>query len=197
MLSCNCHVEDIILAEITNTLKSRVHVDSKEGRDNPSTSFTYEELKEMHYLHAAVTESLRLYPPVPFDMKTAVEDDVLPDGTQIPKMSFVVYHPYAMGRMEQLWGPDCLEFKPERWLKNGVFVPESPYKFAVFQAGPRVCLGKDFAMLQMKLVAAGLLTQFTFSVPENFKPTYALSLTMPIKNGLPVRVHPLTYRHDL
>jgi cytochrome P450 len=144
----------------------------------------------MHYLHAAVTESLRLYPPVPFDMKTAVEDDVLPDGTQIPKMSFVAYHPYAMGRMEQLWGPDCLEFKPERWLKNGVFVPESPYKFAVFQAGPCVCLGKDFAMLQMKLVAAGLLTQFTFSVPENFKPTYALSLTMPIKNGLPVRVHP-------
>ncbi|KAH9567638.1 hypothetical protein CY35_03G035700 [Sphagnum magellanicum] len=190
LLSCNRHVEGTICAEIAKIVKFRVHVDSKEERDIPSTSFTSEELKEMHYLHAAVTESLRLYPPVPFDMKMAVEDDVLPDGTQIPKSSIVVYHPYAMGRMEQLWGPDCLEFKPERWLKNGVFVPESPYKFAVFQAGPRVCLGKDFAMLQMKLVAAGLLTQFTFSVPENFKPTYALSLTMPIKNGLPVRVHP-------
>jgi cytochrome P450 len=172
-------------------VKFRVHVDS-EGRDNPSTSFTYEELKQMHYLHAAVTESLRLYPPVPVDGKMALEDDVLPDGTHIPKRTGVAYHPYAMGRMENLWGADCLEFKPERWLKDGVFVPESPYKFAVFQAGPRVCLGKDFAMLQMKLVAAGLLTQFTFSVPENFKPTYALSLTMPIKNGLPVRVHPLT-----
>ncbi|CAM6028187.1 unnamed protein product [Sphagnum balticum] len=197
LLSCNRHVEGTIRAEIAKIVKFRVHVDSKEGGDNPSTSFTYEELKQMHYLHAAVTESLRLYPPVPLDGKMALEDDVLPDGTHIPKMTGVVYHPYAMGRMEKLWGADCLEFKPERWLKDGVFVPESPYKFAVFQAGPRVCLGKDFAMLQMKLVAAGLLTQFTFSVPENFKPTYALSLTMPIENGLPVRVHPLTYRHDL
>ncbi|CAK9872655.1 unnamed protein product, partial [Sphagnum jensenii] len=187
LLSCNRHVEGTIRAEIAKIVKFRVHVDSKEGRDNPSTSFTYEELKQMHYLHAAVTESLRLYPPVPLDGKMALEDDVLPDGTHIPKWTGVAYHPYAMGRMEKLWGADCLEFKPERWLKDGVFVPESPYKFAVFQAGPRVCLGKDFAMLQMKLVAAGLLTQFTFSVPENFKPTYALSLTMPIKNGLPVR----------
>ncbi|CAM6049625.1 unnamed protein product, partial [Sphagnum compactum] len=187
LLSCNRHVEGTIRAEIAKIVKFRVHVDSKEGRDNPSTSFTYEELKQMHYLHAAVTESLRLYPPVPLDGKMALEDDVLPDGTHIPKRTGVVYHPYAMGRMEKLWGADCLEFKPERWLKDGVFVPESLYKFAVFQAGPRVCLGKDFAMLQMKLVAAGLLTQFTFSVPENFKPTYALSLTMPIKNGLPVR----------
>ncbi|CAK9219789.1 unnamed protein product [Sphagnum troendelagicum] len=192
LLSCNRHVEGTIRTEIAKIIKFRVHVDSKEGRDNPSTSFTYEELKQMHYLHAAVTESLRLYPPVPLDGKMALEDDVLPDGTHIPKRTGVAYHPYAMGRMEKLWGADCLEFKPERWLKDGVFVPESPYKFAVFQAGPRVCLGKDFAMLQMKLVAAGLLTQFTFSVPENFKPTYALSLTMPIKNGLPVRVHPLT-----
>ncbi|KAH9567617.1 hypothetical protein CY35_03G035300 [Sphagnum magellanicum] len=197
LLSCNHHVEGTIRAEIAKIVKFRVHVDSKEGRDNPGTSFTYEELKQMHYLHAAVTESLRLYPPVPLDGKMALEDDVLPDGTRIPKRTGVMYHPYAMGRMEKLWGADCLEFKPERWLKDGVFVPESPYKFAVFHAGPRVCLGKDFAMLQMKLVAAGLLTQFTFSVPENFKPTYALSLTMPIKNGLPVRVHPLTYRHDL
>jgi cytochrome P450 len=190
LLSCNRHVEGTIRAEIAKIVKFRVHVDSKEGRDNPSTSFTYEELKQMHYLHAAVTESLRLYPPVPLDGKMALEDDVLPDGTRIPKRTGVMYHPYAMGRMEKLWGADCLEFKPERWLKDGVFVPESPYKFAVFHAGPRVCLGKDFAMLQMKLVAAGLLTQFTFSVPENFKPSYALSLTMPIKNGLPVRVHP-------
>jgi hypothetical protein len=39
---------------------------------------------------------------------------------------------YAMGRMTYLWGKDAEEFKPERWLVNGVFQQESPYKFAAF-----------------------------------------------------------------
>ncbi len=137
-----------------------------------------------------MTESLRLYPLVPFDAKMAVKDNVLLDGTWIPKMSYVGYHPYAMRRMEQLWGVDCLEFKPERWLKDRVFVPENPYNFFVFQLRPRVCLGKDFAMLQMKLVAARLLTHFTFSIVENFKPMYAINMTMQMKNGLPMKIHP-------
>lgn len=92
--------------------------------------------------------------------------------------------------MEQLWGVDCLEFKPERWLKDKVFVPENPYNVFVFQIGPRVCLGKDFAMLQMKLVAARLLTHFTFSIVENFKPMYAIYMTMQMKNELPMKTHP-------
>jgi cytochrome P450 len=168
-----------------------------------SPKFTYEELKNMHYLDAALTESMRLYPPVPFDTKVAMEEDTWPDGTHIPKDSMVAYAPYAMGRMEQLWGSDCLEFKPERWLDdNGVFQSQSPYKYAVFQAGQRVCLGKELAMLQMKLVAATLLSRFTISMSSNaatsqaaaaddddFKPTYEMSLTLPIKNGLPVRIH--------
>jgi cytochrome P450 len=79
-----------------------------------SSKFTYEELKKMHYLDAAMTESMRLYPPVPFDPKLAMEEDTWPDGTHIPKDSVVAYAPYAMGRMEQLWGSDCLQFKQER-----------------------------------------------------------------------------------
>jgi len=38
-----------------------------------------------------------------------------------------------MGRMEYLWGSDAKEFRPERWLQNGLFQPESPFKFAAFQ----------------------------------------------------------------
>ncbi|KAF9613411.1 hypothetical protein IFM89_008241 [Coptis chinensis] len=69
----------------------------------------------------ALYECLRLYPPVQFDSKFAQEDDVLRDGTFVKKGTRVTYHPYAMGRMEELWGPDCLEFKLERWLINGAF----------------------------------------------------------------------------
>ncbi|CAK9872768.1 unnamed protein product [Sphagnum jensenii] len=190
-----------------------------------SSKFTYEELKKMHYLDAAMTESVRLYPPVPFDSKLEMEEDTWPDGTHIPKDSVVAYAPYAMGRMEQLWGSDCLEFKPERWLDdNGVFQPQSPYKYAVFQAGQRVCLGKELAMLQMKLLVATLVSHFTIAMSsiaaaseaaadaqdaqddddddggddDGFKPTYELiSLTLSIKNGLPVQIHLATQDEDI
>jgi hypothetical protein len=157
-----------------------------------------------------------------------MEEDTWPDGTHIPKDSVVAYAPYAMGRMEQLWGSDCLEFKPERWLDdNGVFQPQSPYKYAVFQAGQRVCLGKELAMLQMKLLVATLVSHFTISMSsisatseatadaqdaqdaqdddngggddddDDFKPTYEISLTLPIKNGLPVRIHLATQDENI
>ena len=65
-------------------------------------------------------------------MKIADEDDVLPDGFKIKKGDAVNYLTYAMGRMTYLWGEDAEEFRPERWLENGVFRPESPFKFIAF-----------------------------------------------------------------
>lgn len=158
------------------------------------TMFGYEELKEMHYLHAAITEAMRLYPPVPVDTKACLNDDVLPDGTRIMKGWFISYHTYAMGRMESVWGKDCNEFKPERWLdidKDGVSVcrSESPFKFPVFHAGPRMCLGKEMAYIQMKSIAASVIERFEIvALEKDTCPEHVLSLTLRLKNGLPVNV---------
>ncbi|KAI8015081.1 Cytochrome P450 94C1 [Camellia lanceoleosa] len=112
-----------------------------------------EQMRELHYLQATIYESMRLYPPIQIDSKFCLEDDVLPDGTSVKRGTRVTYHPYAMGRMEEIWGPDCLQFKPERWLKDGVFFQENPFKYPVFQAGLRVCLGKEMALVELKSVA--------------------------------------------
>ncbi|CAM6061864.1 unnamed protein product [Sphagnum tenellum] len=186
LLSRHRRVVDAIRAEIREVVKSRNCTNLSTG----ASKFTYEELKNMHYLHAELSESPRLYPPLPVDTKFSVKEDVLPDGTRIPKGSIVAYASYAMGRMEQLWGSDCLEFKPERWLQNGGFVPQCPYKYAVLQAGPRICLGKELALLQIKLVTTGLINCFDFDVPEDFKPTYEISLLLPMKYGLPTKISP-------
>ncbi|KAK8596144.1 hypothetical protein V6N13_000795 [Hibiscus sabdariffa] len=150
---------------------------------------SFNQMREMHYLHAALYESMRLFPPVQFDSKFAQEDDILPDGTLVRKGTRVTYHPYAMGRMERVWGSDCLEFKPERWLKNGRYIPQDLYKFPVFQAGKRVCLGKEIAVMEMKCVALAIIKRFKIQVPGlDQAPRFAPGLTATLSGGLPVLV---------
>lgn len=150
---------------------------------------SFEQLREMHYLQAAVHESMRLFPPVQFDSKFCEKDDVLADGTLVSRGTRVTYHPYAMGRMERIWGEDRLEFKPERWLENRVFKQQNPFKYPVFQAGSRVCLGRDMALVEMKTVALSLITRFDIQVAEPGQgPKFMPGLTATIRGGLPVVV---------
>ncbi|GLJ46130.1 hypothetical protein SUGI_0971690 [Cryptomeria japonica] len=187
LLSTHQSVEEAIHAEISGILAKREEALSAD--DDGGICFTFEELKDMQYLHAALCESMRLYPPVPVDVKVASKDDVLPDGTFVGKGWHLSYVGYSMGRMENIWGSDCLKFKPERWLKEGEFVGENPYKFPVFHAGPRICLGKEMAMIQMKSIVASIIHTFHFVIEDAItSPDYVVSLTMRMKGGLPVVV---------
>ncbi|GAB4844393.1 hypothetical protein Ancab_037757 [Ancistrocladus abbreviatus] len=115
--------------------------------DNIAEHITDETMDKMHYLHAALTETLRLYPGVPVDGRAAETDDILPDGYRVKKGDNVYYLSFTMGRMPYIWGDDAEEFRPERWLGDyGVFQPESPFKFVAFHAGPRICLGKRLCL---------------------------------------------------
>ncbi|XP_061347238.1 cytochrome P450 704C1-like [Gastrolobium bilobum] len=153
------------------------------------SSLTDEALEKMNYLHAAINETLRLYPAVPWDAKFCFSDDTLPDGYNVNKGDTVAYLSYAMGRMKFIWGDDAEEFRPERWLDhNGIFHPESPFKFTAFQAGPRICLGKEFAYRQMKIFSAVLLSCFRFKLnDENKNVTYKTMITLHIDGGLEVK----------
>ncbi|KAF1896508.1 hypothetical protein Lal_00034206 [Lupinus albus] len=178
LLSKNPKVEQLIREEVNRVM-------------NPIHEFpTFNEIRQMHYINAAVHESLRIFPPVQTNSKFAEEDDVLPDGTVVKKGNRVSYHPYAMGRMEKLWGPDCLEFKPERWLKDGKFVQEDTFKYPVFHGGLRICLGKDLALMNMRSVVAAIVPRFQIRVVgPNYEPHFVPGLTASLKDGLPVKVY--------
>ncbi|KAJ4720617.1 Cytochrome P450 [Melia azedarach] len=169
---------------------SKIREESSQVAEGLNQEFaSYNQIREMHYLHAAVYESLRLFPPVQFDSKFAQEDDILADGTYVTKGTRVTYHPYAMGRMEKIWGRDCMEFKPERWLRNGTFCPKCQYKYPVFQAGSRICLGKELALVEMKMVALSVLSKFEIEVVEpRGTPRFENGLTAMLRGGLQVVV---------
>ncbi|KAL1188255.1 Cytochrome P450 86B1 [Cardamine amara subsp. amara] len=176
-------VEKRILNEIKEI---RGKLATKETTDR----FEAEELKEMVYLQAALTESLRLYPSVPMEMKQALEDDVLPDGTRIKKGARVYYSIFSTGRIESIWGGDCEDFKPERWIKEGRIVSGNQFKYVVFNAGPRLCVGKKFAYTQMKMVAAAILMKYSVKLVQGQGIVPKLTTTLYMKNGLRVTLKP-------
>ncbi|XP_051187354.1 cytochrome P450 86B1 [Lolium perenne] len=182
LLSKNPGVEAKILEEVEGIVAARASC----GEVEEELVFQPEEVKRMEYLHAALSEALRLYPSVPVDHKEVVEDEVFPDGTVLKKGTKVIYAMYSMGRMESIWGEDCREYRPERWLRDGRFLGESAYKFTAFNGGPRLCLGKDFAYYQMKFVAASLLRRYRVNIVEGHPVTPKMALTLFMKHGLKV-----------
>lgn len=186
----NPRVEEKITTELSTVLRETRGDDQTKWLEEP---LVFDEADRLIYLKAALAETLRLYPSVPEDFKYVVSDDILPDGTYVPAGTTVTYSIYSVGRMKTIWGEDCLEFKPERWLSTGgdrFEPPKDGYKFVAFNAGPRTCLGKDLAYLQMKSVASAVLLRYRLSPVPGHRVEQKMSLTLFMKNGLRVYLHP-------
>ncbi|KAK9108566.1 hypothetical protein Syun_024577 [Stephania yunnanensis] len=151
--------------------------------------FDIKQLNGLVYLHGALCECLRLFPPVPFEHKAPIEQDILPSGHTMPPKSRILISLYAMGRMEEIWGKDCLQFKPERWIsRDGRIKYEPPYKFMTFNAGPRICLGKEVAFTQMKMAVATLIYNYCFEPVEGHPVVPKNSAILHMEHGLLVRI---------
>ncbi len=149
---------------------------------------------------AAFNETLRLYPPVPIELKECITATTFPDGTWLPSGSVILWVPWAINRSKLVWGEDADEFRPERWLTHNedgepsILVTRSPSEFPVFNGGARSCLGKKMAEMLGVYVMATLVWKYNFTelyddAPRNGgSPTPRLSqnsLTLPMQGGLP------------
>ncbi|RWR79419.1 alkane hydroxylase MAH1-like protein [Cinnamomum micranthum f. kanehirae] len=183
LLSQNPFVEAKILQELTSI-----------PNPNPTTNkqprvFNSEDLGGLVYLHAALCECLRLYPPVPIIRKRVVATDHLPSGHRVEPGMDIFYSHYAPARMEKIWGKDCLEFRPERWIsEQGVITFDHTDKFMVFNVGPRSCLGKDVSFTQMKAVVAAVLYNFQLQVLRDHVVAPKIAVVLQMENGLMVKV---------
>lgn len=168
----------------------RAKLEEKKAKAPKERILTSADISQMKLLQNIVMETLRLYPPVPIDIKCAAVDDELPGGFKIPKGSRVSFEPYVMGRLEKFWGKTCLEFNPDRWLEKKTL--PSPYDFPQFQAGPRICLGESLAKFEAALLLGVLVDRFDMQLPTpDTKYTYSPGITLTIKDGLFLKVKPL------
>jgi len=149
-------------------------------------AITIEDLSALPYLEMCLKESLRRLPAVWIYAREAQADLRLGDYL-FPKGSILAISPLASGRNAKYFH-EPLAYRPERWtrefercLPKGAYVP--------FAAGPRVCLGKQFAMMEMRIVLGTLIQKVDVNILDGFEPDLVPELSLnPGERGMLMRV---------
>ncbi|KAJ7022794.1 cytochrome P450 [Mycena alexandri] len=130
---------------------------------------TYDDIRKMKYLRAVINETMRLYPPVPSNLRQSINATTWPSvepgqpPLYIPAGTKISYGVFLMHRRTDLWGPTAESFDPDRFLDARLreHVVANPYCFLPFNAGPRVCLGQQFAYNEISFMLIRLLQSFS------------------------------------
>ncbi|TPX15828.1 uncharacterized protein E0L32_000162 [Thyridium curvatum] len=145
------------------------------GHEQP----TYESLRNLGYLRHVFNETMRVYPPVPFNARTANTDTVLAVGggphgdapVLVKKGERVVFSSWGSHRSLQNFGDDAHEFRPERWDK----LQAETLGFIPFNQGPRACPGRGwvqtehYALMEASYATVRLLQIFSSVKPRDEK----------------------------
>ena len=167
-LAKNPHVEERLHAELDAVLSDRTP--------------TLEDLHHLPYTLQVIKEVLRLYPPAPFYIRDAIENDQLGDfDTQgLP----VLMSPYYTHRHPDFW-EQPLAFNPDRWTPAQE-AKMHPYAYHPFAAGQRVCIGNNFSLLESHILLSLLAREYAPRLVPGFTPKFIMGGTLGTSNGFPM-----------
>jgi cytochrome P450 len=150
-------------------------------------SGAFKEMAALKVSKDVFRETLRLYPPVPMMVRQTTCPEQFRDR-DVPKGSQIVLSPWHLHRHERLWdNPDG--FDPDRWqTENGRACGRDAY--IPFSAGPRVCTGAGFAMVEGPLILSLLVRAFRFERIEGRDPVPEAHLTVRARDGIWLKVTP-------
>lgn len=135
-------------------------------------------------------EVLRMYPPVPSNLREATKtvklgSMILPKGTQLNLLIGLMHHD------PKIWGDDVKEFRPDRFSQGISRATEARLSFIPFGAGPRVCVGQNYSMIEAKLVITMMLQRFSFELSPFYRHATFPILTLQLQHGAPIILHKL------
>lgn len=147
----------------TPNAQDKLHKELDEHLD--SDVATAEQVKKLSYLQACINEGLRLHCTVGMGLhRVAAEPGMVISGNYIPSGTVVSAPTYTIHRDPAVWGYDVEEYRPERWFEcDSAAVSKA---FTPFSVGPRACVGRNLAMLELQIIIASILKRFHF-VLEN------------------------------
>lgn len=131
--------------------KSREEIERADRSGLLSSPILYEEARvHLPYTIACIKEGLRLHPPATnLFARLAPKEGKHIDGFFIPPGTEISSNAYIVQRDPELYAPDPEAFRPERWLVSAAKAAEMEAGSFVFGMGPRVCLGKDIAIMEL------------------------------------------------
>jgi cytochrome P450 len=145
-----------------------------------------EDLPRLRYMQQVLDETLRIYPSV-FMMARAPMGDQVLGGFKIPAGSMVLVSPWVLHHDPSRW-PDPDRFDPER------FAPGAPerdrFEYMPFGAGPRLCIGKQLALIEAKLVLATMAQRFAPRTVPGVEYRPRTLFTLHLDGGAPMRPCP-------
>ena len=146
---------------------------------------TFEDLKSCPYVMRCISESMRLYPHPPVLIRRALLDDKLPGGQFVPKGQDVIVSVYNIHHSPEVWD-DPEEFRPERFDLSKAVPNEvnTDYKYIPFSAGPRKCIGDQFALLEAQVALVVLLKEIDLDLVPDQVIEMTTGATIHTKDGL-------------
>ncbi|CAI5777231.1 cytochrome P450 4B1-like [Podarcis lilfordi] len=142
----------------------------------------WDDLSKMTYTTMCIKESLRVYPPVPQVYRELNKPVTFPDGKTLPAGALISLNIYALHKNPDVW-EDPQVFDPLRFSSDNSS-QRHPYAFLPFAAGPRNCIGQQFAMMELKLVVALTLLRFQVAPDPANPPLEKPQLIMRSWNGI-------------
>ncbi|KAL4599705.1 hypothetical protein ACB092_11G145200 [Castanea dentata] len=140
-------------------------------------------VRKMKTLTMVIHESLRLYPPVPVVSREAFRDMKFGD-ISVPKGVNVWTLMVSLQQDPDIWGPDANIFNPERFANGVSGACKLPYVYMPFGVGPRICVGQHFAMAELKILLALIVSNFSFSLSPKYRHSPTMSLLIEPENGV-------------
>lgn len=134
-----------------------------------------------------IQEALRLYPPAAFVSREALDETQI-GHISVPKGVCTWTLIPTLHRDPDIWGSDANEFKPERFANGVSGACKIPQTYVPFGLGPRLCLGRNFAMVELKLVLALVVSKFTFSLSPKYRHSPAFRMIVEPGDGLHILI---------
>jgi cytochrome P450 len=164
--------------------ESSLHDELKEVLGGRTPGF--EDLPRLAYTRMVIDEALRLYPPAWGMARQAANEDEI-RGYHIPAKALVVFSQYVIQRDPRFWeNPSA--FEPERFSQEHT-AARPRYSYFPFGGGPRVCIGNNFAMMEMQLILATLAQRFSLRLVAEHPVEPVPLVTLRPRNGIQVTVH--------